>query len=133
MSAEPVSIALVEYEGEQELTAVVTIRDGDGAEGAGGAVAEANLSEVQLHALVDQAGRVLREMRWHRTEFGISIGLETDHIYRKGDQKALCGLSNDDGRPLSGHPYFGGPTACLCKRCERSYKRLAEPSVRPRP
>lgn len=99
-------------------------------EGRGGVGALDALSEVQLIALIKQAQSTLRTIRWSLTEFGLSMGIETDHIYHKGADKALCGLSNNDGKPLTGHPYFGVSTACLCKRCERSYKKLALPSVR---
>lgn len=98
-------------------------------EGKGGVGVLDALSEVQLITLIEQAQSTLRTLHWSFTEFGLSMGIETDHIYQKGADKALCGLSNGDGKPLTGRPYFGNPTACLCKRCERSYKKLAEPSV----
>lgn len=115
---EPVKIELVQYEGEPMPAAMLTaVAEGLDVE------VEIELTEQELANLIDQGAAVLRGLRWSRTEYGATTGVATDHIFPKGASTTLCGISNDDGQLLTGHPYFGGPTACMCKRCERSYQR----------
>ncbi len=109
-------IDLVRYEGEAHPVAVLTVE-------AEGRRFEIEQSELELIALIELASAVKRGMEWARAEYGITTGIDIDHIFHKGERKSLCGISNDDGKPLQGHPYFGETTACLCKRCERSYQR----------